>query len=204
MGSEDEADQSKGRSYRGRTWRTYDLTSSIVPRGTSSHHVVELVFLPIAVGCLLSCGYGLLPDPAELGAINPNAVHDHGQPARQRHNRFLHATAFGDLHCPTLQPRPFCCADQHYLGCLVEHHPHHLVAALLGPYAISAAVEGRTLTVGEGGRSSRYAPHCSRHVAAREHNDCLPDRHAGGAGSCEIRYCGPWPLRAIAIPRLPG
>src|SRR3974390_1262177 len=42
MGSENEADQSKGRSYRGRTWRTYDLTSSIVPRGTSSHHVVEL------------------------------------------------------------------------------------------------------------------------------------------------------------------
>src|SRR3974390_280198 len=89
MGSENEADQSKGRSCRGRTWRTYDLTSSIVPRGTSSHHVVELVFLPIAVGCLLSCGYGLLPDPAELGAINPNAVHDHGQLARQRHNRFL-------------------------------------------------------------------------------------------------------------------
>src|SRR3974377_1646081 len=55
MGSENEADQSKGRSCRGRTWRTYDLTSSIVPRGTSSHHVVELVFLPIAVGCLLSC-----------------------------------------------------------------------------------------------------------------------------------------------------
>src|SRR3974377_844770 len=34
----------------------YDLTSSIVPRGTSSHHVVERVFLPIAFGCLLSCG----------------------------------------------------------------------------------------------------------------------------------------------------
>src|SRR3974377_694621 len=131
MGSENEADQSKGRSCRGRTWRTYDLTSSIVPRGTSSHHVVELVFLPIAVGCLLSCGYGLLPDPAELGAINPNAVHAHGQPARQRHNRFLHATRFGDLHCPTLQPRPFCCADQQYLGCLVEHHPHNIVADFL-------------------------------------------------------------------------
>jgi hypothetical protein len=26
-----------------------------------------------------------LPGPAELGAINPYAVHDHGQPARQRH-----------------------------------------------------------------------------------------------------------------------
>src|SRR3974377_921379 len=105
MGSENEAAQSKGRSCRGRTKRTYDLTSSIVPRGTSSHHVVELVFLPIAVGCPLSCRYGLLPDRAEPGGITPNAGPDDGQPARQRHNRFLHATAFGDLHCPTLQPR---------------------------------------------------------------------------------------------------
>src|SRR3974390_1666904 len=129
MGSENEAHQSKGRSYRGRTWRTYDLTSSIVPRGTSSHHVVELVFLPIAFGCLLSWGSGLLPAPAEIGPTTPNAVHDPGQRARERHNRFLHATTCGDLHCPTLQPRPFCCADQQYLGCLVEHHPHHLVAA---------------------------------------------------------------------------
>jgi hypothetical protein len=40
---------------------------------------VELGFSPIAFGDLrLSCHCGL-PGPAELGAINPYAVHDHGQ-----------------------------------------------------------------------------------------------------------------------------
>src|ERR1035437_5444386 len=29
------------------------------------------------------CGF---PGPAELGAVNPDAVHDHGQPACQRHD----------------------------------------------------------------------------------------------------------------------
>ncbi len=52
MGSENEAEQSHGRPhgrpYRqcdGRSKRTYELTSSIVPRGTSSHRSVELDFL---------------------------------------------------------------------------------------------------------------------------------------------------------------
>src|ERR1700686_804585 len=31
-----------------------------------------------------SCCYGF-PGPAELGAVNPDAVHDHGQPARRTH-----------------------------------------------------------------------------------------------------------------------
>jgi len=50
MGFEDEAEQSFGRPCRqvnGRSKRTYDLTSSIVPRGTSFHHAVELKFPPI-------------------------------------------------------------------------------------------------------------------------------------------------------------
>src|SRR5205823_1017191 len=48
MGFEDEAEQSLGRSCRltdSRSKRTYELTSSIVPRGTSSHRSVELDFL---------------------------------------------------------------------------------------------------------------------------------------------------------------
>src|SRR6185312_7823282 len=53
----------------GRTKRTYDLTSSIVPRGTASHHVVELMVLPMSFGFLPSDGCSLLPGPAELGAI---------------------------------------------------------------------------------------------------------------------------------------
>jgi hypothetical protein len=46
MGSEDEAEQSFGRRCRqsnGRTKRTCELTSSIVPRGTSFHCWVDLV-----------------------------------------------------------------------------------------------------------------------------------------------------------------
>src|SRR5258705_544370 len=35
------------------------------------------------------CCRGLLPGPPELGAVNPDAVHDHGQPASQSHDRLL-------------------------------------------------------------------------------------------------------------------
>ena len=48
MGFENEVDQSKGRPCRqadGRSKQTCDLTSSIVPRGTSFHHAVEFAFL---------------------------------------------------------------------------------------------------------------------------------------------------------------
>jgi hypothetical protein len=54
-----------------------------------------------------SCCCGLLPGPPELGAVNPDAVHNHGQPARQRHDRLLHPAAPGDLHGPRLEPGPF-------------------------------------------------------------------------------------------------
>src|SRR5262245_9272831 len=50
MGFEDKAEQSFGRPCRqfdGRSKRTYDLTPSIVPRGTSFHRSVELEFPPI-------------------------------------------------------------------------------------------------------------------------------------------------------------
>ena len=109
MGSEDEAEQSLGRPCRpknGRSKRTYELTSSIVPRGTSYHRAVELEFPPIGFDPeRFSCGCrGLLLSPAELGAVNPDAVHDHGQPARQGHDRLFHPTAPGDLHGPRLEP----------------------------------------------------------------------------------------------------
>ena len=88
----------------GRSKQTCELTSSIVPRGTSFHRWVELEFSPIAFGDLhLSC-HRSLPGPAELGAVNPDAVHDHGQSARQRHDRLFHPAAPGDLHRPGLEP----------------------------------------------------------------------------------------------------
>ena len=47
MGSEDEVEQSLGRPLPdGRSKRTCELTSSIVPRGTSFHRLVELEFPP--------------------------------------------------------------------------------------------------------------------------------------------------------------
>jgi hypothetical protein len=66
----------------GRSKRTCELTSSIVPQGTLVHRVVELDFPPIAIGLeWLSCRR-CFPGPAELGAINPDAVHNHGQAPR--------------------------------------------------------------------------------------------------------------------------
>jgi hypothetical protein len=109
MGFENEAEQSFGRPCRqadGRSKRTYDLTSSIVPRGTSCHRTVELECLLFNV-VRLSCRCGFFPGPAERGAVDPDAVHDHGQPARQRHDCLLHAAAPGDLHRPGLEPGPF-------------------------------------------------------------------------------------------------
>jgi hypothetical protein len=70
MGSEDEVEQSLGRPKR-----TCELTSPIVPRGTSFHRSVELEFPPIDPA-RPSCHCDLL-GPAELGAVNPDAVHDH-------------------------------------------------------------------------------------------------------------------------------
>ena len=66
--------------------------------------------------------------PTELGAINPYAVHDDGEPTGQRHDGLLHSAAPGDLHRPGLEPGPFL-RTQHGLSCFVEHDPHHLVSA---------------------------------------------------------------------------
>src|SRR5450830_1714053 len=77
MGFEDEAEQSLGRPCRytnGRSKRTYELTSSIVPRRTSFHGLVELEYSPIVIDpAWLLCRRDL-PGPTELSAINPYAV----------------------------------------------------------------------------------------------------------------------------------
>src|SRR5215467_5226475 len=65
----------------------------------------------------------------KVSAVNPDAVHDHGQPTRQCHDRLLHPAMSGDLHRPGLEPGPFRRTHQHDLGRFVEHHPHHLVSA---------------------------------------------------------------------------
>ena len=66
---------------------------------------VELEFPPIDPA-RRSCCCGL-PGPLKLGAVNPDAVHDHSQPACQGYDRLFHPAAPGDLHCPGLEPGPF-------------------------------------------------------------------------------------------------
>ena len=63
-----------------RSKRTCELTSSIVPRGTSFHRSVDLDFPPIAFDLDQPSCRCDVPCPAELSTVNPDAVHDHGQP----------------------------------------------------------------------------------------------------------------------------
>src|SRR5260370_4619814 len=133
MGFEDEVEQSFDRPCRqtsGRSKRTCELTSSIVPRGTSFHRSVELRFPSIGFdpAWFSCCCRGSFPGPAELSAVNPYALHTPVQPARQGHDRLFHPPAPGDLPCPGPQPGPFL-RTQHALSCFVEHAPHHLISA---------------------------------------------------------------------------
>ena len=102
MGSEDEAEQSIGRPCRqtnGRSKRTNELTSSIVPRGTSFHRSVELECPPIGSDLArLSCRCrGLFPGPAELGAVHRNRLSTAAMSMSPTGSRFSSESA----------PRPF-------------------------------------------------------------------------------------------------
>src|SRR5262249_29630988 len=55
---------------------------------------------------------GDLPGPSEFGAVNPDAVHDHGQSARQGPDRFCPPEVPGTLHRPGFEPGPFRRAHQ--------------------------------------------------------------------------------------------
>jgi hypothetical protein len=101
--------------------RTCELTSSIVPRGTSFHHSMDLEFPPIAFDATRYSCHCALPGPSELGAVNPDAVEDHSQPTCQSDDRPFHPAAPGDLHRPGLEPRPFL-RTQHALRRFVEHN----------------------------------------------------------------------------------
>jgi len=99
-----------------------------------------------------SCRYDL-PGPAERGAVNPDAVHDHRQAARQGHDRLFHAAAPSDLHGPGLEPGPRCRTHQHALSGFVEHGPHHLIAA--ARYSAAAFALARLIL---GARQPKHRP----------------------------------------------
>ena len=131
MGFEDEAEQSFGRPCRqshGRSKRTCELTSSIVPRGTSFRRSVELEFSPIEFDPerFSCCCRGLFSGPAELGAVNPYAMHDHGELASQATIAFFIPRLLGWVvgsrprRCsppmdtrPRIRRRPICCSRKH-------------------------------------------------------------------------------------------
>ena len=80
MGFENEVEQSFGRPCRHATGskRTYELTSFIVPRGTLFHHAGGARVFSVRLDPVRFSYRGDLPGPAELGAVNPDAMHDHG------------------------------------------------------------------------------------------------------------------------------
>src|SRR5215467_16227604 len=111
MGFEDEVEQSFERPCHQcdcRFKRSYELTSSIVTRGTSFHRSVELECPSIGLDAarFSCCCCGLFSGPAELGAVNPDAVHDHSQPTRQGNDCLLYPATPGDLHRPGFEPGP--------------------------------------------------------------------------------------------------
>ena len=82
-------------------------TISPHPSSREGHHSTarwNSSFPPIAFDpAPLSCRCDF-PGPAELGAVYPYAVQDHGQSTRQGHNRLFQPALPGDLHRPGLQP----------------------------------------------------------------------------------------------------
>src|SRR5580704_12375976 len=73
--------------------------------------------------CQLRCDggcCGCLLAPMELAAIDPHAVQDHRQLAGDCNTGTCHTPAFGNVHAPGAQRRPFGAADQQRVGCLIE------------------------------------------------------------------------------------
>jgi hypothetical protein len=98
-GFEDEVEQSVGRPSRqtdGRSKRTHDLTSSVVPRGTSFHGSVELEFPPIAF------------DPAWLSCCHQSTRCD-----RTQHPRSLDV------------PTPGCASGSSFAWIVIAPPPEH-------------------------------------------------------------------------------
>ena len=110
MGFENEVEQSIGRPCRqtnGRSSGHCELTSSIVPRGTSWPPRGGTRVSPIRFDYVQLSRCNSVLAPAELGAIDPDAVHDDGPATRQRDDCLFHAAAPGNLHRPGLEPGPF-------------------------------------------------------------------------------------------------
>ena len=72
---------------------------------------------------------GRLRGPAKLGSIAPHSVQDHGELARKRRSRLLHAGSFGEAQTPRLERTPFLHAREQNACRLEQISTHHRVAA---------------------------------------------------------------------------
>ena len=59
-----------------------------------------------------------LPAKTEIGCIAPHAMEDDGKLAGDRNTGARHAPAFGDVHSPSAQARPFLRAFQRFMETL--------------------------------------------------------------------------------------
>jgi hypothetical protein len=114
MGFEDKVEQSLARPCREMNGRPSGHTNSPHPSSREGHHstIGGYQVSPICFDPLWLSGCGDLPGPSEFGAVNPDAVHDHGQSARQGHDRLFQPAVPGNLHRPGLEPGPFRRAHQ--------------------------------------------------------------------------------------------
>ena len=118
MGFEDEVEQSFGRPCRqtnGRSKRTCELTSSIVPRGTSFHRSVEFEFPPIGLdaarfhAAVVACSRvqrNSVPSTHMRCIITANR-------RGQGRDRLFHPATPGDLHRPALSQDHYAPIPRH-------------------------------------------------------------------------------------------
>src|SRR5690349_15008642 len=104
-------------------------------RDVSSRSVAEL-----KISLCSSSSNLLVVRPVELGPVDPHAVQDDCELARNGNLGLAQPVAFGEPRAPSLQRRPFRYAGQQYAGRLEQIHAEHGVSTLgypTGPIELS-------------------------------------------------------------------
>src|SRR5689334_4842008 len=122
MGSEGEAEQSENRPAEAEPCFPANSPRPSSPRG------VPFRRSGTRGSALRRCGISLLA-PAEFRAVDPHAVHHHGEAPCQSDNRLPDAAPTCHLHAPGLEPGPCLGTREKHLGGFVEGGAHHRVAA---------------------------------------------------------------------------
>ncbi len=128
-GIEDEAEQSFGRPCRQLNAGSSDQANSPHPSSREGHLSTagwKLDFAPIGLDPVrLSCCYAAVRVSAELGAVHPMRVHDHGQPSRQATIAFFMRGAWRSCIAQALSQDHFL--ERSWPELLRRHRAHLLV-----------------------------------------------------------------------------